>query len=111
MSDYQDTDYREVTVRGVQLIQNAIYNKDAAFSLDERERLGLRGLLPPRELTIDQQMELELEHVRAKNDVLENYIGLVALDDRPVHIGWKPEQCHHPGDRNRGRRRRGCVVR
>ena len=69
-------------LRGVHLLQNAFYNKGPAFTLEERRRLGLRGLLPPTPLSITQQSELEMEHVRAKRDDLEKYIGLAALHDR-----------------------------
>ena len=57
-------------------------NKDAAFTEDERDSLGLRGLLPPQVMDIDAQVSLELEHVRRKGDDLERYIGLAALEDR-----------------------------
>lgn len=71
-----------VVLRGMALLADPVLNKDAAFTDSERDALGLRGLLPPRVVNIDAQVSLELEHVRHKQDDLERYIGLAALQDR-----------------------------
>ena len=71
-----------VSQRGRALIGHRLLNKDTAFSERERDTLGLRGLLPAQVTTIDEQVSLELEHVRRKADDLERYIGLAALQDR-----------------------------
>jgi malic enzyme len=70
------------TPRGKDLLAQSELNKDAAFTGSEREELQLRGLLPWRVVTIEDQVSLELEHVRRKSDDLERYIGLAALHDR-----------------------------
>ncbi|HET9681355.1 MAG TPA: hypothetical protein VFP19_04890, partial [Candidatus Limnocylindrales bacterium] len=68
--------------QGADLLGTSLLNKGTAFPEDEREAFSLAGLLPRHVATIEEQVALELEHVRRKQDPLEQYIGLAALQDR-----------------------------
>ena len=43
------------TNRGIEVLLNPIYNKGTGFSIAEKERLGVRGLTPPRYFSIEEQ--------------------------------------------------------
>jgi malate dehydrogenase (oxaloacetate-decarboxylating)(NADP+) len=69
-------------LRGKALLDDPNLNKGTAFSLEERRRLGLEGLLPSSVEGIDRQLERVLQHLDAKPGDLERYIYLVGLADR-----------------------------
>ena len=67
---------------GIALLRDPNLNKGSAFTLEERESLGLTGLLPPRVHTIDEQVQRILENLRKQSTDIERYVYLIALQDR-----------------------------
>ncbi|KAK6162368.1 hypothetical protein DH2020_002209 [Rehmannia glutinosa] len=51
--------------RGADILHDPWFNKDTGFPLTERDRLGLRGLLPPRVISFEQQYERFMESYRS----------------------------------------------
>jgi len=75
--------------RGSHLLSEPIYNKGSAFSREERAAFGLEGLLPAAVNSMEQQVARVLENLSRKSDPLEQYIGLVALQDRNEHLFYR----------------------
>ena len=64
-------------------------NKGTGFTEEERDRLGLRGLLPPKVTTQAEQRARVLENFRQKSSPLEQYIYLISLMDRNEHLFYQ----------------------
>jgi malate dehydrogenase (oxaloacetate-decarboxylating)(NADP+) len=68
--------------RGVDLLHDPVLNKGTSFTQAERAALGLRGLLPSRPATLEEQVCRALENVRRKPSDIEKYLALISLQDR-----------------------------
>eukprot|EP01083_Nonionella_stella_P210650 762420_1 len=71
---------------GVDLLHDPLYNKGTAFTASERDRLALRGLVPPRIFKSNEVRELQLGRIRRRYDMLNRpltkYYYLNNLHDR-----------------------------
>ncbi|MBS0289269.1 MAG: NAD-dependent malic enzyme [Proteobacteria bacterium] len=75
--------------KGINILKNEFLNKNTAFTLEEREKLGLTGLLPDAVNTIEQQCQRVLGHLSDKDNDLERYIYLTGLLDRNETLFYK----------------------
>jgi malate dehydrogenase (oxaloacetate-decarboxylating)(NADP+) len=83
----------EGTVRpsetGAPLLYDPVMNKGSAFSLEERRRLGIQGLLPPHVSTMEEQVSRVLENVRSQTSDLHRYVEMISLLDRNETLFYK----------------------
>jgi malate dehydrogenase (oxaloacetate-decarboxylating) len=70
------------TARGRAVLTDARLNRGTAFTLAERQALGLIGLLPQAVVTQDQQAARVYEQFRSSPTNLEKYVSLSSLRDR-----------------------------
>lgn len=73
-----------VHARGDALLRSNLTNKGTAFSLEERQALGLVGLLPPRVESLDEQLARTWLAYRRALTPLEQYRFLRRLEDTNV---------------------------
>lgn len=69
-------------VRGLDHLKDAQLNKDLAFTLRERQTLGIHGLLPPRIQSQEEQMNLCRLNIERFKESLDKYVYLMDLQDR-----------------------------
>jgi malate dehydrogenase (oxaloacetate-decarboxylating) len=71
----------EVSLSGQPLLDCALLNKSTAFAPEERQDLGLIGLLPPHIETLEEQVGRAYEEFQQKDSDLERHIFLRSLQD------------------------------
>ncbi|MBJ8201034.1 oxaloacetate-decarboxylating malate dehydrogenase [Bacillus cereus] len=72
----------ETTLRGAEVLSTPLLNKGVAFTQEEREELGLKGILPPAVLTLEEQARRAYEQFSSQPDDLLKNVYLTALHDR-----------------------------
>jgi malate dehydrogenase (oxaloacetate-decarboxylating) len=109
--------------RGMAVLTTPLLNKGTAFTLEEREDLGLTGLLPPVISTLMEQVKAAYAQYQRLPDALNKNIYLTALHDRnevlfyrllsghlremipivnDLTVGMAMQQYHHECRRPRG---------
>lgn len=77
------------TLKGKEILSNPFLNKGTAFTKEEREELGLDGLLPPQVLTLDEQVNRAYEQYSMRTtDLFKNGL-LYDLYNRNVVLFYR----------------------
>ncbi len=75
--------------RGKELIHDPLLNKGSAFTQQERDELGLHGLIPPQQNTLEQQARRAHNSLLRLSEPLDKYVGLSAIQERNEHLFYR----------------------
>ena len=74
--------YLAVRTRGRELLLDPLTNKGTGFPREERDALGLNGLLPPDVSSMAEQLARAYENNRSNPSPLARYVHMATLQDR-----------------------------
>ena len=69
-------------LRGAALLHDPLWNKGTAFTMAERDKFGLRGLLPPAVKDINYQVDRIMRHLALEPDAVSKNLYLQDLHNR-----------------------------
>ncbi|XP_060706010.1 NADP-dependent malic enzyme [Hemiscyllium ocellatum] len=75
--------------RGCDILRDPHFNKGLAFTLEERQQLGIHGLLPPCVCDQNVQVFQVLKNYEKIKDDLDRYVFLTALQDRNEKLFYR----------------------
>src|SRR5438876_161456 len=84
----------KTVLKGKVLLADPYMNKGSAFPAEERDAFGLHGLVPIHCSTLDQQLQRTYENFQSKQNPIEKYIYLAALQDRNEILFYRLVQTH-----------------
>ena len=87
-------DQLRVPFSGPSLLRFPLYNKGTGFTIEERERFDLVGLLPSQHNDIETQANRVYKSICFNEDPVGRHIGLAALQDRNEHLYYKVLSLH-----------------
>ncbi len=87
-------DQLRVPFSGPSLLRFPLYNKGTGFTIEERERFDLVGLLPSQHNDIETQANRVYKSICFNEDSVGRHIGLAALQDRNEHLYYKVLSLH-----------------
>ena len=76
-------------LKGYRALYHPAFNKSTAFTREEREEYGLKGLLPYKVGNQDNQLERVLENLRRKGNDIEKFIFLASLHERNERLFYR----------------------
>ncbi|KAI6218602.1 Malic enzyme [Aphelenchoides besseyi] len=88
-SEFYRPEQVQPTKRGADLLRSPEFNKGTGFSLQERQSLGIHGLLPPVFLSQKLQAERFMSRLRSQPDDLSRYIQLDNLQERNEKLFYR----------------------
>ncbi|XP_038218741.1 NADP-dependent malic enzyme-like isoform X1 [Zerene cesonia] len=74
---------------GLDRLKHPGLNKGMAFTIEERQVMGIHGLLPPRVKSQEEQVHLCKLSIERYEDPLNKYIYLMGLLDRNEHLFYR----------------------
>ncbi|KRX91349.1 NADP-dependent malic enzyme, partial [Trichinella pseudospiralis] len=83
------TKFSHCKTRGWDVLQNPRFNKGLAFTITERQALGIHGLLPPKTLSADEQAHRVEMNLDALPNDLSRYVALNSLQDRNEKLFYR----------------------
>ena len=89
VEDFSSPFHTEDLPKGSSILHDPAFNKGTAFTMAERDALGLHGLLPPHVSTQDEQVERVMDNFNRKDSGLGKYIFMIALMERNQQLFYR----------------------
>src|SRR4030095_417018 len=75
--------------RGYDVLRDPLLNKGSAFTLAERAKLGLEGILPQQGTDMATQAQRSYTGIQRHAAPIDKYVALAALLDRNEHLFYR----------------------